>query len=112
MLWPDSSDDGSAGASDVSSLVALPNAENPRLVIPRPPRAASAAAVRHYKTSATGRSRWVAPAGSWALRCGVGDVLPARIDLASGTHDIRHHLREVLGRDVHVALYVGPRRAV
>jgi hypothetical protein len=112
MLWPDSSDDGSAGASDVSSLVALPNAEHPRLVIPRRPRAASAAAVRHYKTSATGRTRWLARGGALAVRAGLADLLPGRIDLPAGSDDIRHHLRDVLGQDVQVALYVGPRRAV
>jgi hypothetical protein len=108
MLWPDASDD----ASDVSSMIALPNAENPRLVIPRRPRAVSAAAVRHYKTSATGRTRWLARGGALAVRAGLGDLLPGRIDLPAGGDDIRHHLRDVLGQDVQVALYVGPRRAV
>jgi hypothetical protein len=109
LLWPDEPADD---ATSVSSLVALPNAENPRLVIPRRPRAASAAAVRHYKTSATGRTRWLARGGALAVRAGLADLLPGRIDLPAGSADIRHHLREVLGSDVQVALYVGPRRAV
>ena len=108
LLWPD----GPGDASGVSSLVALPSAENPRLVIPRRPRAASAAAVRHYKTSATGRDRWLARGGAWAVRAGLADLLPGRIDLPAGSADIRHHLRDLLGQDVQVALYVGPRRAV
>ena len=117
LLWPEESgapgESGDGGAApEVSSLVALPSAENPRLVIPRRPRAASAAAVRNYKTSATGASRWLARGGAWAVRAGLADLLPGRIDLPAGADDIRHHLRDLLGQDVEVALYVGPRRAV
>jgi hypothetical protein len=116
LLWPTGPvGPASSGTSDdrERSLVALPDARSPRLVVPRRPRAAAASAIRNYKASATGRGRLVVTAASLAARCGAVDLLPGRLVVRAGRGtDIEHHLSQVLGYDVLVALYLGPRRAV
>ncbi len=108
-LWPGGSD-APPGLPDVR-LVALPNARSPRVVLPGRPWRVSAGALRHYRTSATGVRRVAASAGSLGLRAGLGELMPGRLRRPAAD-GIDAHLCDVLGRQVHVSLYVGPQRAV
>ncbi len=113
LLWPEETPASGLPGRDERRLVALPDARSPRLVVPRRPRAVTAAAIRNYKASATGRARLVVNAASLAARCGVADLLPGRLVVPTGRGtDIESYLSQVLGYDVLVALYMGPRRAV
>ncbi|MGA8245780.1 MAG: hypothetical protein WB797_02670, partial [Nocardioides sp.] len=107
-LWPGS--DTSSGSPDVR-LVALPNPRSPRVVLPGRPWRVSAGALRHYRTSATGVRRVAAEAGSLGLRAGLGELMPGRLRRPAAD-GIGAHLCDVLDRQVHVSLYVGPQRAV
>jgi hypothetical protein len=99
-------------------LVAFPSPGRPVLLLPRRPRRAAAAALRHYKASA----------GSWdrlGLRClaaaaaaGLADALPGRIRIeppgpaeAGSAVDIGGYLRARLRPDAVLSVYVPPPRA-
>ena len=109
LLWPGGSETPSG--SPVVRLVALPNARSPRVVLPGRPWRVSSGALRHYRTSATGVRRVAARLGSLGLRLGAGELLPGRLSRPS-PGGIDTHLSEMLGRRVHVSIYVGPQRAV
>jgi hypothetical protein len=115
-LWPGPEGGGTASSSPSSSgaslsLLTLPSTRRPRVVLPSRPWAASAGALRNYRTSATGARRVVARAGSVALRLGLADLLPGRrrVPARDGIHEF---LSGVLEREVHVAVYLGPARAI
>jgi hypothetical protein len=76
------------------------------------PSAATAVALKNYKASASGRSRILVDAAALALRLGLAHALPGKLDVDAGPDSIDAELSRVLGYDVLVALYVGPRRAV
>ena len=105
-LWPGG--DGAAGSGGELRLVALPHPRSPRVLLPARPWRVSAGALRHYRTSATGLRRLGAEAGSLGFRVGLGELLPGRGVRRPSANGIDTYLSEVLGRDVHVSLYVGP----
>jgi hypothetical protein len=109
-LWPGG--DGAAGSGGELRLVALPHPRSPRVLLPARPWRVSAGALRHYRTSATGLRRLGAEAGSLGFRVGLGELLPGRGVRRPSANGIDTYLSEVLGRHVHVSLYVGPERAV
>ncbi len=85
------------------------------LLLPRRPRRAAAAALRHYKASAVGRRQLVFRGLAAAAQLGLGDVLPHRITVGptgdGPEADVVAYLRKVLDRDLVVSLRVGPPRA-
>jgi hypothetical protein len=108
-------DGRSAPGRDRTEFVVLPSEARAVLLLPRRPRRAAAAAVRHYKASAGGSRRLMFRGLALAARAGLADTLPQRIAIeAAGTGpdaDVAAYLNAVLGRDVVVSLRIGPARA-
>lgn len=95
-----------------TDYVVMPALNNPKLVLPRRPRKATAGAIRNYQASAVGRAMLKVRVVSLAARLGLSDALPGRVSIQTCGDGIDDHLRVVLGRDTVIALYVGPARAV
>ena len=102
------------GPSQTEFLL-VPNETRPVLLVPRRPRRATAAALRHYKASAVGGRRLAFRGLAAAAQLGLGDVLPHRITVGptgdGPEADIVAYLRKVLDQDLVVSLRVGPPRA-
>jgi Sulfotransferase domain len=101
---------GGAAGQD-RTLVAVPGAGSPRLLLPRS-RAAAAEAVRAFggRHSRRSRLRTEAAAGLFAL--GLGGVLfRDRVRIGGAEENIVDRLTELMGEPVHVALHGGPPRA-
>jgi Phosphotransferase enzyme family len=102
------------GTSQTEFLL-VPNETRPVLLVPRRPRRATAAALRHYKASAVGGRRLAFRGLAAAAQLGLGDVLPHRITVGptgdGPEADVVAYLRKVLDRDLVVSLRVGPPRA-
>jgi hypothetical protein len=98
-----------------AEFLLLPNEDRPVLLLPRRPRRAAAAALRHYKASAVGRRRLAFRGLALAAQLGLADALPHRIAIEGGgtgpDADVAAYLRRVLGRDMVVSLRIGPPRA-
>ncbi len=120
-LWPEPARVTAGGRrsrapSTALEFIALPSASQPKLVIPRRPLTAAAAAVRGFKTSASPLVRVQLRVAGMAVRLGAAEMMRDRIYVEhgqdEGRDDVTSYLRQVLGRDVTVALYIGPIRAV
>jgi hypothetical protein len=104
--------------SPVSEFVLVPNAAQPRLLVPDRPRAVAAAAVRRYTSPPSRTARARLQVLSMLMATGFGQRLlrdRARV-YADSTTDapldtIETYLRDVLGTDVHVSMHIGPARA-
>src|SRR5580693_1075268 len=68
-----------APGSSPTEFLLVPNETRPVLLVPRRPRRAAAAALRHYKASAVGGRRLAFRGLAAAAQLGLGDVLPHRI---------------------------------
>ncbi len=126
-LWPGyatSRDRAARGERDAEEYLVLPRASRPTLMAPRRPRAATAAALRGYKVSATRRTQLVLRLISRAARLGLLDIGPLRRTLTppvdpagtgtgtgTGQRSIRDYLRAALEDDtLVVALHTsGPK---
>ena len=104
-----------APGSSSTEFLLVPNETRPVLLVPRRPRRATAAALRHYKASAVGGRRLAFRGLAAAAQLGLGDVLPHRITVGptgdGPEADVVAYLRKVLDRDLVVSLRVGPPRA-
>jgi hypothetical protein len=104
-----------APGSSPTEFLLVPNETRPVLLVPRRPRRATAAALRHYKASAVGGRRLAFRGLAAAAQLGLGDVLPHRITVGptgdGPEADVVAYLRKVLDRDLVVSLRVGPPRA-
>jgi hypothetical protein len=109
ILWPDGVD---APGARLLEFVLIPSSQRPKLVIPRRPLTATAAAVRNYKAFATGFARHQMRFVALLARLGVLRLTPHRLSVQRGPHGIDSYLGEALGAEVLVAMYVGPPRAV
>jgi hypothetical protein len=99
-----------------TDFVVVPSLRSPKLVLPRRPRKVTAAALGNYKASASGAARLRLRALALAARLGATVLLPDRVRVVpapghAGTA-LADHLRAALGKDFHLALYIGPHRAV
>ncbi len=107
--------DRTAGGATPTEFLLVPNETRPVLLVPRRPRRATAAALRHYKASAVGGRRLAFRGLAAAAQLGLGDVLPHRITVGptgdGPDADVAAYLRKVLDRDLVVSLRVGPPRA-
>ena len=92
VLWPSRRVSSGAGGGPRGGLAArpgggqteflvLPNEARAVLLLPRRPRRAAAAALRHYKASAVGRQRLGFRGLALAAQLGLADVLPQRITI-------------------------------
>jgi hypothetical protein len=104
-----------ARGSGQTEFLLVPNETRPVLLVPRRPRRATAAALRHYKASAVGRRRLAFRGLAAAAQLGLADVLPHRVTVGPTEDgpeaDVVAYLRKVLDRDLVVSLRVGPPRA-
>jgi hypothetical protein len=107
--------DRAAPGSSPTEFLLVPNETRPVLLVPRRPRRATAAALRHYKASAVGGRRLAFRGLAAAAQLGLGDVLPHRITVGptgdGPEADVVAYLRKVLDQDLVVSLRVGPPRA-
>lgn len=95
-----------------TELVVLPNARRPKLVAPRRPLAATAAAVRNSRSVSSPLTAVALRGIALAARLGAADLLPDRVVVSGGAgSDLVAHLTGRLGRPVLISLQVGPVRA-
>lgn len=111
LLWPAPRTTALSESSHLS-FVLIPNLRDPKLVIPRRPWAASAAALRNYRASATGRGMLVIRAVALGARLGFLNFLPSRLTVRSSDDSIDAYLSQVLATRVSIAMYIGPQRAI
>ena len=104
---------GPAGGQ--TEFLILPNEAKAVLLLPRRPRRAAAAALRHYKASAVGRQRLRFRGLALGAQMGLADVLPQRITIGGSGEgpdaDVVSYLRKVLDQDLVVSLRIGSPRA-
>jgi hypothetical protein len=107
--WPH----GAANRDHATEFVIVPSERRAVLLLPRRPRRVAAAALRHYKASATARDRRKLDMLALGAFLGLADVLPHRVRIERGsTGDVlTDYLSAALGQDVMVSLYIGPPRA-
>jgi hypothetical protein len=118
VLWPDLASPAGLVVAKADalrparSLLALPSAQRPRIVIPGARRAA-AAAVRRYGEPSSVRTLVATRGLSLLLRAGAGSLLGDRLgtDTSAGAPTIESYLREQLGRDLCVSMHIGAARA-
>ena len=107
--------DRAGPAGSQAEFLLVPNETRPVLLVPRRPRRATAAALRHYKASAVGGRRLAfrGLAAGGAARPGRRPAAPdhGRADGDGPEADVVSYLRKVLDRDLVVSLRVGPPRA-
>lgn len=130
VLWPDPArierhgraapatgarPDPAGEASSQTEFLLVPNETRPVLLVPRRPRRATAAALRHYKASAVGGRRLAFRGLAAAAQLGLADVLPHRVTVGptgdGPEADVVAYLRKVLDQELVVSLRVGPPRA-
>ncbi len=130
VLWPEparierhgrgvpgtGSQPGRAGrARGQAEFLILPNEAKAVLLLPRRPRRAAAAALRHYKASAVGRQRLRFRGLALGAQLGLADVLPQRITIGGSREEpdanVVSYLRKVLDLDVVASLRIGAPRA-
>ena len=104
---------GRAGGQ--TEFLILPNEAKAVLLLPRRPRRAAAAALRHYKASAVGRQRLRFRGLALGAQMGLAEVLPQRITIGQPGDepdtDVVSYLRKVLDQELIVSLRIGPPRA-
>jgi len=107
--WQHGAADGLRG----NEFVVVPSERRAVLLLPRRPRRVAAAALRHYKASATTRDRRKLDTLALAARFGLADVLPHRVRIERGTtgDDLAGYLSAALGHDIVLSLHIGPPRA-
>ena len=115
MLWPAPAEIvlGSAqrGASAADQYLVLPHARHPRLIVPRPRRAA-AAAVTGFNAGQSRRAALVSRPLSAALRAGAGPLMFSDQLLIRQPGDtLQSHLSELLGAELLLAVQLSPARA-
>jgi hypothetical protein len=89
----------------------VPDAGQPRLIVPRNGRAASAA-VAGFNPDRSRRAAALSGLLRASLRTGVaGRVLRDRLIVSSVEDSLRSHLAQVLGEDVTLSILIGPPRA-
>jgi Phosphotransferase enzyme family len=102
-------------ASGHTEFLILPNEAKAVLLLPRRPRRAAAAALRHYKASAVGRQRLRFRGLALGAQMGLADVLPQRVTIEGAGEgpdaDVVSYLRKVLDQDLVVSLRIGSPRA-
>ena len=114
-LWPPPARVGPLTSGALADYLAVPDAEDPRFLLPRDRRAA-VNVLRHFRSDGTpGARRRIAAlghairvTGGWPLARGALSVV------TSGTPDtgtIETHLKEILGADFHLGIHLGPPRA-
>ena len=104
---------GTPGGPRATEFVVVPSERRAVLLLPRRPRRVAAAALRHYKASATARDRRKLDTLALAASLGLADVLPHRVRIERGTtgDDLAGYLSAALGHDIVLSLHIGPPRA-
>lgn len=106
---------GARPSATAVDFLVFPNERHPALLVPRRPRRTAAAALRHYKASASARDRLRFRLAALAAGTAVAEVLPDRIRIEPGPPgtgaDIADYLSAALRTKTVVSLYVGAPRA-
>src|SRR2546423_1464693 len=72
------------GRADRTEFLVVPSMQRAKLLLPRRPRRAAAAALRHYKASAAAPRRLAFHGLALAAQAGLADILPHRIIIEAG----------------------------
>lgn len=113
-LWPGADIALTRGGRDgpgSESLVPVPGAQRPRVLVPADARA-SAEALRRYSAALTRHESLIRAAGAFSVRI-VGPARLAggrRIVIRGGDGGLQTHLSDVLGEPVRIALTIGNER--
>lgn len=119
-LWPEPARIVRAGpftATPAGSLdfLVVPSESRATVLLPRRPRRATAAALRHYKASAVGSRRLMFRGLAAVAQGGLGDALPHRIIIervpGPPDRDLVGYLAGVLHQEVLVSVRIGTPRA-
>jgi hypothetical protein len=113
QLWPAPAEVriGAAARGGQESYLIVPNAREPRLIVPARGRPA-AAAVAGFNPDRSPRAAALSGLLRLALRTPVaGLMLKDRLTVTGGTDSLRAHLAQVLGEPLTLALLIGPPRA-
>jgi hypothetical protein len=124
LLWPHPAQaticrsDHPADGEQLAEFIVIPNATQPRLLVPASPRRAAAAAVRRYSDGVSRRDQFTRQMLSFALRTGIAHlsvrdrvVITQPAGLPHATESIEDYLSDLLGHKLVVSLGVGPLRA-
>lgn len=112
LLYPAGDPPSDGTVPDGAEFVIVPNARQPRLLVPAASRRLAAAAVRRYAEPQGRLARLKRNAVVAALRTGAaGVLLRDRVSVAAGGDTIDAYLREALAVEVSVSLHIGPARA-
>lgn len=120
VLWPEPAritryGRTAPGRADRTEFLVVPSMQRAKLLLPRRPRRAAAAALRHYKASAAAPRRLAFHGLALAAQAGLADILPHRISIEAGQGaadaDISGYLAGVLHQEVIISLRIGPPRA-
>jgi len=120
ILWPEPariarSGRAWSGQAERTEFLVVPDERRAKLLLPRRPRRAAAAALRHYKASADTPRRLAFRGLALAAQAGLADILPHRISIESGPAaadaDISAYLSGVLDREAIISLRIGAPRA-
>jgi hypothetical protein len=105
LLWPE-------GSTVDAEYIVVPNASQPKLLVPAGDRRLAAAAVRRYARPRSRRARLKRSAVQAALRTGLHRLLlPDRVRVATGPDSIRGYLSRALDVDPAISVHIGPPRA-
>jgi len=115
-LWPAPAQlrPGRPATAGEPSYLALPSLAHPTLLVPRGQPRAAATAVRRYNAFGSRRTRLTRRLLALGLRAGAGDLAAGRAVTVSGadrSEGIEGFLRERLGAEVVLAIFLGPARA-
>jgi hypothetical protein len=120
ILWPEParisrSGWASATRAERAEFLVVPDERRVKLLLPRRPRRAAAAALRHYKASAGVPRRLAFRGLALAAQAGLTDILPHRIIIEAGNGaadaDISSYLTGALRQEIIISLRIGPPRA-
>jgi hypothetical protein len=120
ILWPEPARITRTGRARLrrsgrTEFLIVPDERRAKLLLPRRPRRAAAAALRHYKASADTPRRLMFRGLALGAQAGLADLLPQRITIeprpGSADADIAGYLSGVLGREVVISVRIGPPRA-
>ncbi|WP_149814860.1 hypothetical protein [Serinicoccus marinus] len=94
-----------------NNFIVVPNAHNPRLLVPANNPRAAAAAMRRFSAGLSARETIQRLGASAVLRMAGSAVFRDRVIVSSGKESLASHLAAILGYDVDVSIGVGPARA-
>ena len=117
LLWPHPAKISFCGRRRIpggKQYILLPGGRNPKVMLPRGPRAVTAAAILNHKASATWRERLQLRVMSVGALTGSTALFPDQVHIVEAGGEnaaVADYLSQALARPLHVSMYVGAPRA-